>query len=117
MDYLTRVECLPETCVDLLKSIEDWTNSTSVKQSVLVLYGLAGAGKSTLSTTFANRSRNAGRLGAFLFFNRDVVQRNDLKPVIRTIAYQIAFFDPRIEAAVSAAVKSIPDVCFLTLQV
>jgi polynucleotide 5'-kinase involved in rRNA processing len=71
MDYSIRVECLPETRVDLLKSIEDWTNNMSVKQSVHLLYGLAGAGKSTLSTTFANRCRNTGRLGAFLFFNRD----------------------------------------------
>jgi DNA-directed RNA polymerase subunit L len=45
------------------------------------------------------------------------VERNDPKPVIRTIAYQIAFLDRRIEAAVSAAVKSIPNVCFLTPQV
>jgi WD40 repeat protein len=117
MDASNRAECLPETRVDLIRSIEDWSNNISINQSVLVLYGLAGAGKSALSTTIANRFSTAGRLGAFLFFDRDVVQRNDPETVIRTIAYQMAFLDHRIKAAISAAVKSTPNVCFLAPQV
>jgi adenylylsulfate kinase-like enzyme len=82
MDASDRSECLPETRIDLIRLIEDWTEDTSVQQSIFWLQGLAGAGKSTLSTTLANRLRTAGRLGAFLFFDRDVIRRNDPKLVI-----------------------------------
>lgn len=67
MDASQRTGCLDKTRVNLLKFIEDWADDLSCEQSVLWLHGLAGVGKSTLSTTIANRFRTARRLGAFLF--------------------------------------------------
>jgi polynucleotide 5'-kinase involved in rRNA processing len=67
MNAYDRSECLPETRVDILRFIEDWASDTSIEQSVLWLHGLAGAGKSALSTTLAERLRAAGRLGTFFF--------------------------------------------------
>ena len=56
-------------------------------------------------------------LGAFLFFNRDVTQRNDPNTVIRTIAYQIASYDRRIQATILAAIENTSNVCFLLPRV
>ena len=117
MDTSNRLECLPETRVDLIRSVEDWTKDMSIQQSVLWLHGLAGAGKSTLATTIANRFREAGRLGAFLFFNRDVTQRSDPGPVIRTIVYQMGSYDHHIGSVISSAIENTPNSSFLTPRV
>lgn len=55
-------------------------------------------------------------VGAFLFFDRDVTQRNDPNTVVRTIAFQLGIFDHRIGAAILAAIDNIPNVCFLAPQ-
>jgi len=48
-----RKSCLPTTRLDVIKSITDWvTDESTERKSVLWLYGLAGSGKSTLSTTW-----------------------------------------------------------------
>src|ERR1700737_3960948 len=51
----------------LLRSIERWADNLSSNQNVLWLHGLAGVGKSTLSTTLANRLLLAGQLGILCF--------------------------------------------------
>jgi hypothetical protein len=76
MDASTRSECLPGTRTDILRSIADWAHSTSVEKWLLWLKGLAGSGKSTLSTTIAHTLQEQGCLGAFVFFSRDVEERN-----------------------------------------
>ena len=45
---------------------------------------------------------DAGRLGAFLFFDRDVTERSNLTFVIRTLANQLGASDPGIRAAIRA---------------
>lgn len=67
MDASNRTECLTSTRVDLLRSIERWADNLSCNQNVLWLHGLAGVGKSTLSTTLANRLLLAGQLGMLCF--------------------------------------------------
>ncbi|KIM76715.1 hypothetical protein PILCRDRAFT_796979 [Piloderma croceum F 1598] len=71
----------------------------------LWLYGLAGSGKSTLSTTIANIFNELGQLGAFLFFDRDVTERSDPTMFVMTLAYQLASSDPKIGAHVRAVVE------------
>ena len=117
MDASNRTECLTGTRVDILKYIEDWTDDLSSERSVLWLHALAGAGKSTLSTTLANRFRAAGRLGAFLFFDRDVTERNDPNTVVRTIAYQMGLYDRRLGLAIVAAIEKTPNICFLAPRI
>jgi len=77
-------------------------DSDDIKK-VLWVYGLAGTGKSTLSTTIAQIMRGLHQLGAFFFFNRDIPQRN-FATLIRTLAYQLAMFDARFGAAISRVV-------------
>jgi hypothetical protein len=108
MDASTRSECLPGTRTDILRSITDWAYSTSVEKRLLWLKGLAGSGKSTLSTTIAHTLQEQGRLGAFVFFSRDVEERNQSANVIRTLAYQLASFSPVIRTAIAQAIDTTP---------
>jgi NACHT domain len=105
MDASSRIECLTDTRTGILKFIVDWVNSSASDQNILWLHGLAGSGKSTLSTTIANIFREDNLLGAFLFFDRDITERSDPTVVIRTLAYQLASSDHRIGAAIRAVIE------------
>jgi energy-coupling factor transporter ATP-binding protein EcfA2 len=89
MDAARRTECLSGTRKDTLKVIVEWVNNQGSEQNILWLHGLAGSGKSTLSTTIASIFRSSSQLGAFIFFNRDVTERSDPTSIIRTLAYQL----------------------------
>ena len=84
-------------------------------RKVLWVYGLAGTGKSTLSTTIAQIMRGLHRLGAFFFFNRDMPQRN-FATLIRTLAYQLATFDTRFCAAISQVAANNENIAGMRLE-
>jgi hypothetical protein len=118
MDACDRAECLAGTRTDIIQFITDWAlGPASETQNVLWLHGVAGAGKSTLSTTIANRFRETGRLGAFLFFDRDTVERSNPTTVIRTLAYQIGLLHTRAGLAISAVLENFPSVCISPLYI
>jgi hypothetical protein len=77
---------------------------------MLWIHGLAGSGKSTLSTTIANTFRDSGQLGAFLFFDRDVTERSDPMMVISTLAHQLGITDPRVGAAMRNVIERFPNI-------
>jgi hypothetical protein len=106
MDASSRPECLPGTREDILKFITDWLTTPSDTQNVLWLHGLAGSGKSTISTTISEYFRDMDRLGCFIFFDRNDPSHSDPNPVIRTIAYCLATFDARIRSAMSTAIEN-----------
>ena len=68
-----------------------------------------------LSTTMAQIMRSRHRLGAFFFFNRDIPQRNS-GTLIRTLAYQLAIFDPRFGAAISQVVANYNNIAIMPLE-
>ena len=115
MNECNRTDCLPNTRLDVIRSIVDWiANESSERKCVLWLYGLAGSGKSTLSTTIAWLMRDLQRLGGFFFFDRDIPQRN-AATLIRTLAYQLALYDARFGDAISQIVESIPRIAEMPL--
>lgn len=116
MDTSNRPECLDDTRVDIVNSIRDWVSDTASSQNVFWLHGLAGSGKSTLSTTIANMFRESGHLGAFLFFDRDVAERSDPTNVIRTLAYQLGLCNPQIGAAITTVIESTPSIIMSSLR-
>ena len=97
----SRAECLPETRTALIDSIAEWAFDPNTHTKVLWLHGLAGSGKSTLSTTIANLFRVMGSLGAFLFFDRAMAERRDPSTVIRTLAHQLSSLHPRVGLAIA----------------
>jgi energy-coupling factor transporter ATP-binding protein EcfA2 len=105
MDAARRTECLSGTRKDTLKVIVEWVNNQASEQNILWLHGLAGSGKSTLSTTIASIFRSSSQLGAFIFFNRDVTERSDPTSIIRTLAYQLGSSSANIGGAICAVVE------------
>jgi hypothetical protein len=89
----------------MLKFITGWLTTPSDGQNILWLYGLAGSGKSTISTTIAEYFRELGRLGAFLFFDRGKPTSSEPSAVIRTLSYKLAYFDPAIKTAISEQIE------------
>ena len=114
MSETNRTPCLENTRCSIIDDVFEWIADDSNKAKVLWVYGLARTGKSTLSTTIAQVLRGRQRLGAFFFFNRDIPQRN-FSTLIRTLAYQLAMFDPRFRDAISLAVKNYDNIIMMPL--
>ncbi|KAF8712430.1 hypothetical protein AX14_013105 [Amanita brunnescens Koide BX004] len=106
MDEYNRTPCLNNTRCNVINDVMEWiADDSNAGKKVLWVYGLAGTGKSTLSTTIAQIMRGLHRLGAFIFFNRDIPQRN-FATLIRTLAYQLAMLDARFGDAISRVVAN-----------
>ncbi|KAJ7852745.1 hypothetical protein B0H13DRAFT_2206819, partial [Mycena leptocephala] len=71
VDASLRTECLLGTRQDVLTAVIEWLTMPSESGNILWLYGVAGAGKSTISTSISQYFRSLHRLGAFLFFDRN----------------------------------------------
>lgn len=113
MKQSDRRTCLPGTRRDAIKAIIDWySDDSNTRKNVMWLYGLAGAGKSTVATTIAWMMRGfegVNLLGAFVFFNRAHADAN-ASTLIQTIAYQLAVFDASISARIEQVIKVHPDI-------
>jgi hypothetical protein len=105
LDTSDHPECSPGTRTDILNPIKDWGTSLAY-QNVFWFHGLAGSGKSTISTTLASHFHGIECLGASLSFNRDFKESSDPGAVIRTLAYQLALFDSRLGVAISRVITS-----------
>jgi WD40 repeat protein len=116
MDEYNRTICLENTRRDVINDIMEWIADDSTdSRKVLWVHGLAGTGKSTLSTTIAHIMRRHHRLVAFFFFNRDIPQRN-FATLIRTLAYRLAMFDACFGAAISRVVENNDNIAEMPLE-
>jgi hypothetical protein len=105
MDTSRRTECLPDTRAKVLKFIIDWVNDSASEENILWIHGPAGCSKSTLSTAIANMLSDSRQLGAFLFFDHDIIERGDPTTVVRTLAHQLGVSQPRIGVATRAVIE------------
>ncbi|KZP23121.1 WD40 repeat-like protein [Athelia psychrophila] len=105
MDATSRPRCLEGTRTALLQNLITDLTAPTPQTNVLWLHGVAGSGKSTISTTVAERLHDRGQLGAFLFFNRNTPAQSGPDGVIRTIAYQLAFSNTILRDAICDAIK------------
>ena len=104
-----RQECLRGTRVDVLSRLEHWLRDGQ-DHRVFWLNGLAGTGKSTIAQTFAEISFADGVLGASFFCSRDFEDRSNLKAIIPTLAFQLAYRYPRFRERLVRVLKANPDV-------
>ncbi|PVF92596.1 hypothetical protein CPB86DRAFT_801897, partial [Serendipita vermifera] len=81
--------CLPGTRIHVLNAINDWMNDPSSDQ-VLWLTDVAGSGKSTIARHLAEQWKGSGQLGAFFFFNKNIVDATNIQLFCSTIAAQLA---------------------------
>lgn len=116
MDASHRTGCLPGTRTTWTQFIMNWALNPSEGRNVLWIYGLAGSGKSTLVTDVANQLRLQHHLGAFVFFERDVVDRSEPLVVIRTVAYQLGLNQTQLRDAICDAVENQPNTAHFPIE-
>ena len=75
--------------------------------NVLLLIGAAGTGKSTIATTIARKYQKSGNLGCQMFFVRE---RSDLRNVLQTIAYFLAYYSQTIADTLSKGLRNKGDI-------
>ncbi|KAF7335373.1 WD40 repeat-like protein [Mycena venus] len=108
MNATSRSLCLVGTRCKILDDITEWATGSSDAGNILWLSGVAGSGKSTVSTTIAESLRELERLGAFLFFDRNDQARSHPDAVIRTIAYWLSLSSPHVGSAIAATIRRDP---------
>ena len=94
---------------DVLSQLENWLNNGEDKP-VFWLNGLAGTGKSTIAQTFAEMTFADGILGASFFCSRDYDDRSNLRIILPTLAFQLAYKYPHFRAKLLPVLTANPDV-------
>ncbi|PVG00496.1 YVTN repeat-like/Quino protein amine dehydrogenase [Serendipita vermifera] len=110
--------CLPNTRVELLRLIDDWTHDRN-KPPIFWLSGMAGTGKSTIAKTFAqslDKPSPKDYLGASFFCSRDDEKLSRDHLIIPNLAYQLAQYDAGIHAGVTKSLKEDRNVVDLDIE-
>jgi hypothetical protein len=108
MDAEYRETCLPGTRVDILQKL--FASLIGGGPKVTWLCGLAGSGKSTILNTVAQYFSQLHRCGAFLFWDRNDAVNSEPRRVIRTLAHQLAQFNPAFEEEFASRIKASPKI-------
>ena len=104
-------KCHPATRKAVLKRILQWIGLSSPGNNVLWLHGPAGAGKSAIAQTVAERTESR-ELAASFFFSRGIAGRNTIHRLWATIAFQIATAMPDLQSKIGTAVMDNPGIFF-----
>jgi len=101
-------KCHPNTRVAVIKRLISWIKGEiDFDALILWLYGAAGAGKSAIADTLAERCEEYGCLLA-TFFWKTAAERSDISRFVATIAYQVARAIPAIRPLIENTVDSDP---------
>ncbi|KZP23149.1 hypothetical protein FIBSPDRAFT_1043092 [Athelia psychrophila] len=116
MDATSRLLCLDGTRTRILQRLICDLTALAPETNVLWLHGVAGSGKSTISTTIAERLHACGQRGAFLFFDRNTPAQSGPNGVIRTIACQLALSNAFLRDAICDAIEQDVQIATRTLD-
>jgi len=111
--------CHPDTREAILSRIMDWIcdDRHRDRRPMMWLYGPAGAGKSAIAQTIAERCQDEKRLAASFFFSRGAARRRTEKNFVITIAYQLALSIPEAKPYIERAVDDDPSIISKAIEV
>ncbi|KAJ7134166.1 hypothetical protein C8R46DRAFT_923394, partial [Mycena filopes] len=109
-------QCYPETRTVVQDTIQAWAEAPGPAPGVMWLYGPAGAGKSAVAQTMAERWASSHELGASFFFARWRVGGSSGKTLFPTIAYQLATHFSWLKGPIGRAVQADPVICEKALE-
>ena len=102
-------KCHPKTRVAVIQRIINWIiGDIAFATLIFWLYGAAGAGKSSIAHTLAERCSMDGWLLATFFFWKSATERNTVDRFAATIAYQVSRAIPALHPLIEDAVESDP---------
>ncbi|KAJ2930757.1 hypothetical protein H1R20_g6342, partial [Candolleomyces eurysporus] len=109
-------KCDEDTRVEVTDEIMDRIQNRDAPQRLLCMTGAAGAGKSALQQTIAERCTKAGILSAAFFCSSTDPTRNVISLIVPTIAYQMGLKHHGFRSSVAAAVKHDPNIFSRSLR-
>jgi hypothetical protein len=86
-------QCMKGTREDIFRNIDQWLDDVDAP-NVLWLSGSPGAGKSAIASSLVSGLTRQGRLGSSFFFRRGDVTLSDPAALWRTVAFDLANFNP-----------------------
>ncbi|KAF9011396.1 hypothetical protein BDQ17DRAFT_1346137, partial [Cyathus striatus] len=101
-------KCHPDTRKQLLSDINQWIKEPNKETGITYLHGPAGAGKSCIARSVCEGADYAGCLGASFFFWRGSPDRNNVKKLFTTIAYQLAMANDVLAGYISSEIQLDP---------
>ncbi|KAF9553509.1 hypothetical protein CPC08DRAFT_697701 [Agrocybe pediades] len=105
-------KCYPNTRVAIIQTIIDWTMGKLDEElsgkPILWLKGGAGAGKSAIARSVAERCSDEGLLLGTFFFGAADTTRNHVGKLVATISYQISIILPKFRDTVAAFIEDDP---------
>ncbi|KAJ7726423.1 hypothetical protein B0H14DRAFT_3519097 [Mycena olivaceomarginata] len=109
-------QCHPDTRIAVQNTIHAWADEGGQASSVMWLYGPAGAGKSAIAQTMAEKWAAEDALAAAFFFARWRAGGSSGKSLFPTIAYQLALQIPKLRTVIGMAVEADPAICNKTIE-
>ncbi|KAJ3771049.1 hypothetical protein FB446DRAFT_805239 [Lentinula raphanica] len=100
------VKCHEGTREAILSRLADWITDMGRDTQLCWLHGSAGAGKSSVAQTIAERFEQEKKLAASFFFWRSDPTCNNIKRLIPTLAFQIAISIPALRPAITSVVEN-----------
>src|ERR1700733_450311 len=110
-----RQSCFPNTRVKVLDEIQKWMKDVE-SESIYVLSGVAGIGKSTIAQSVARIAADDKLLGASFFFSGDQEKRKTARWFFPTLAYYLSCHDAELAVRVGEALKTNPDIADRNLR-
>ncbi|PPQ74595.1 hypothetical protein CVT26_007841 [Gymnopilus dilepis] len=104
-------KCHPNTRVAVMNRIMDWIlgqNPDTKSYLMMWLNGAAGAGKSAIAQSIAERCYEEGYLVGSFVFARSDPNRNHAKRLFPTVAYQMALALPQTSHSILTAIERDP---------
>src|SRR6266498_295864 len=102
--------CLPETRIKFLNSINDWVHDVDPSSpKVLILFGQAGTGKSSIAHEIANRFDCTNRLTTSYCFVRGNPSSREPHRLFTTLVRNLCTRYPAFNAALRAVIKNKPE--------
>ncbi|KAJ7432549.1 hypothetical protein B0H11DRAFT_793492 [Mycena galericulata] len=109
-------QCHPDTRIAVQNTIQAWADESDQASRVMWLYGPAGAGKSSIAQTMAEKWAAEDALVATFFFARWRMGGSSGKSLFPTIAYQLALQIPQLRRGIGEAVEADPAICNKTIE-
>ncbi|KAJ7840980.1 hypothetical protein B0H13DRAFT_1473018, partial [Mycena leptocephala] len=104
-------KCHPDTRTVVLQQIQCWAAAKYQVPCVMWMYGPAGAGKSAIAQSSAEKWAANKQLAAAFFFARWRAEGDSGKRLFPTIAYQLALHVPSLRKSIGLAVEKDPAIC------
>jgi len=115
-DILDPPKCHPGTRISFLHRLSNWVKDTSSPVYMTWLHGPAGAGKSAMARSLAEILQAEGLLAGSFFFSHMDPKRNSEKPLVATLAQQLAFSIPETQCYIAESVIRDPAIFSRSLQ-